>query len=176
MNTYNSFNELAAGQASGLVSDMSTFNSQVSDELTKKIDPLFPAVEKVGEEFRAKKDEFFAEFEKMGVSQEAFRQMYGTLRELLGKKRTLKSVAELYPNIPKKEIQALATVLATEEPVMLDMLRTYQNAQMKLTQELDKQYDIFSRVAQDDPDLDSVHDSLYERVTSLDDTVRAGLK
>ena len=176
MNTYNSFNELAAGQASGLVSDMSTFNSQVSDELTKKIDPLFPAVEQAGEKFKAKKDEFLAEFEKRGISPAEFKQMYATLRELKDKRRTLKSVAELYPNIPKKEIQAMTAVLARDEKPLLDLSSVYWKGYYALSQELDKQFDILNRVAPDDADLKKVYDAFDKRCAVLDDTVRAGLK
>jgi thioesterase domain-containing protein len=130
-----------------------------------------------GEAFKIKKDALFDQFASRGVTGSAFRQMYNALHELQSKKRTLKSVAEQFPNIPKKQIQELSKILAQDEQEALDLLDKYQKAQQAVLQEADKMYNIYTRhLPNGDGCLDMAYEDIKERVYSLDDDVRAGLK
>jgi hypothetical protein len=153
------------------------FNLEISEAFIARVQPLFDDMATKGEAFKIKKDALFDQFASRGVSGSAFRQMYNALNELKSKKRTLKSVAEQFPHIPKKQIQELATILTQDEPETLDLLDQYQKAQQAVLQEADKFYNIYTRhLPNGDADLDAEHERLKERVYELDDEVRAGLK
>ena len=153
------------------------FNLEISETFVTRVQPLFDDMATKGEAFKIKKDALFDQFASRGVSGSVFRQMYNALNELKGKKRTLKSVSEQFPCIPKKQIQELSKILTQDEPETLDLLDQYQKAQQAVLQEADKVYNIYARhLPKRDVDLDDAYEQVKERVYALDDEVRAGLK
>jgi len=153
------------------------FNLEISEAFVTRMQPLFDDMATKGEAFKIKKDAILGQFEDRGVSGKAFKRMYQALCELNGKKRTLKSVAEQFPHIPKKQIQELAKILTQDEPETLDLLKEYQQAQVAVLQEAEKQYGIYAKnLPRGDADLDDTYEQFKERVYALDDEVRAGLK
>jgi hypothetical protein len=156
---------------------MLLFDSNISEAFDAQVQPLFDDLATRGNAFKVKKDALLSQFEDRGISGKAFKPMYQTLRELNDKKRTLKSVAEQFPHVPKKQIQELAKILSQDEPAMLDLLRDYQKTQQAVLQEADKWYNVYVRnLPNGDDCLDSAYEWLKERVDTLDDEVRAGLK
>jgi hypothetical protein len=172
---FKSFREMVAGQSGTPHGTMSASNSQVGDAFAEKIKPLLHTAAQAGDAFKTLKDALFGQFENHGIP--FTQQSYQSLRKLNDKKRTLKSVAEQFPDVPKKAIQTLAKILAQNERPMLDLLKGYQNAHLTLVQEMDKQKDIYERhLPHGDRNLDTVYESLRQEVVAMDDDVRAGLK
>jgi len=153
------------------------FNLEISEAFVTRMQPLFDDMATKGGAFKIKKDAILGQFSDRGVSGKSFKQMYHALYELKNKKRTLKSVSEQFPHVPKKQIQELSKILAQNEPETLDLLDEYQKAQQAVLQEADKMHNIYTRhLPKGDADLDAEYERLKERVYVLDDEVRAGLK
>jgi len=177
MQTYNFSNKVATANVTPAQSQMSVFNSEVSDMFTANVQPLVTQAQMEGETFKKQKETLFAQFESKGITGSAFRPMYTALRELNNKKRTLKSVAEQFPHIQKKDIQELAKILANREPEMLTLLTRYQKTQQEALLTAQKQHAIYIKHIPDTaPDIDAAYEEITERLYVLDDNVRAGLK
>ena len=145
-----------------------------------KIQPLYDTAASAGAKFKPAKESYIAEFESRGIP--FTRQTHVMFDELAGregyKRRTLKSVSALFPNVPRKEVQALAKFVSGDNHEAFTLLDTYQKAYYGMLQEIEKQKHILSGHIPEDwiPALNAVYEEWYERAEALDDDVRRGLK
>ena len=153
------------------------------DEFKQKIQPLFQQVIELGNQFKEKKEAYIAEFKNRGIpfnreTSSIFDALSG--RKKVGSQRTkitLSAVQEMFPNVPRKELQALAKFVGGEHSETYKTLDAYLQTKHDLMQKADKWKDIYdSNLPETDPELDRVYEDLYDDLETLDDSVRAGLK